>query len=126
MHALFLRIFGLVAAAGAAVALITTPSSADSTPVGALPKGPVATIATHRGLLVALALPHPASGLVWRLARPVNPKVMHQISEAEVGKNVVVVYAVTGKGQTSIIFALTRGDSSPKAESTATLHVRAT
>ena len=82
-----------------------------------MPKGPVSTIATHRGWLVAVAFPRLAksTGLVWRLARPVDSAVLQQVSEADVGKNVVVVYRVTGTGQTSVIFALTRGDTSPKA-----------
>jgi hypothetical protein len=107
--------------AGSLVALIAAPAFADSTPIGALPKGPVATVTTQRGLLVAVALPHPADkGLVWRLARRVDPKVMHEVSEADVGKSVVIVFAVTGKGRASIVYALTRGDSSSKAEGTIT------
>jgi hypothetical protein len=110
--------------AGALGALIATPAFADSTPIGALPAGPVATVATHRGLLVAVALPRPADqGLVWRLARPVNPRIVRQVSEADVGKNVVVVFAVTGKGRASIIYALTRGDTSSKAVGTITHRV---
>lgn len=103
--------------AAVAAGLLATPAFADSTPVGALPKGPVSTIATHRGWLVAVAFPRLAksTGLVWRLARPVDSAVLQQVSEADVGKNVVVVYRVTGTGQTSVIFALTRGDTSPKA-----------
>jgi hypothetical protein len=124
MHTLVLRI--RLFAAEAAATLAVTPAYADSTPIGALPKGPVATITTHRGQLVALALPHPARGLVWPLARPVDPKVMHEISEASVGKNVVVVFAVTGKGHASVVFALTRGDASAKAEGATTHLVRVT
>jgi hypothetical protein len=102
--------------AGSLVALISTPAFADSTPIGALPKGPVATITTHRGLFVAIALPHPADkALVWRLARNVDQKVAREVSEADVGKNVVVVFQVTGKGSASIVYALTRGDTSSKA-----------
>ena len=94
-------------------AALAPPAFADSTPIGPLPKGPVTTITTHRGLLVAVALPHPAAskGLVWRLARPVDPSVLRQVSEADVGKNVVVVYRVIGKGKASIVYALTRGDA---------------
>jgi hypothetical protein len=102
-------------------ALVATPAFADSTPIGALPKGPVATVTTQRGLFVAVALPHPNDrGLVWRLARRIDPKILRQVSEADVGKNVVVVYQVTGKGQASIIYALTRGDTSSKAVGTLT------
>lgn len=108
-------------------AVAATPALADSTPIGALPKGPVATITTQRGLFVAVALPHPADkGLVWRLARRVDPKILRQVSEADVGRNVIVVYQVTGKGQASIIYALTRGDTSSKALGTLTHRVSVT
>jgi hypothetical protein len=75
---------------------------------------------------VAIALPHQAasSGLVWRLARPVDPSVLRQVGEADVGKNVVIVFSVIGKGSASVVFALTRGDSSPKAVRAVTSKVR--
>ena len=62
-------------------------------------------------------MPHQAAskGLVWRLARPVDSKVLRQVGEADVGANVVIVFSAVGKGQVSVVFALTRGDSSPKA-----------
>jgi hypothetical protein len=96
---------------------VASAASADSTPIGALPKHPTSTVSTHRGLLVSVALPHQAasSGLVWRIARPVDSAVLRQVSEADVGKNVVVVFQVVGKGKASVVFALTRGDSSSKA-----------
>jgi hypothetical protein len=113
--------------AGSLVALVATPAFADSTPIGALPKGPVATVTTQRGLFVAIALPHPADkGNVWRLARRVDPKILREVSEADVGRNVVVVYQVTGKGTASVIYALTRGDASSKALGTLTHKVRVT
>ena len=40
-------------------------------------------------------------GLVWRIARPFDPAVLRQVSEADVGKNVVVVFSVVGMGATS-------------------------
>ena len=86
------------------------------TPIGALPKGPVTTITTQRGLFVAVALPHPADKAnAWRLARRVDPRVLREVSEADGGANVVVVYKVTGTGSASIVYALTRGDASSKA-----------
>lgn len=102
----------------AAVALLSTaPARADSTPVGALPAGPVSTTTTGPDQLVAVALPHAprTSGLAWRLARRYNANVVRQVSEADVGANVVVVFKVTGRGKTSLVFALTRGDTSAKA-----------
>jgi hypothetical protein len=107
--------------AGALSALIATPALADSTPIGKLPAGPVATVTTHHGMFVAVALPHPADkSLVWRLARTVDAKVLREVSEADVGRTAVIVFAVTGKGKASIIYALTRGDASSKALGTIT------
>lgn len=106
-----------------ALALVAASSaSADSTPVGPLPPGPAATITTGPNQLVAVALPHApkSSGLAWRLARRYDSRVVRQISEAEVDTSVVVVFKVLRRGKTSLVFALTRGDTSPKAVKSAT------
>jgi hypothetical protein len=67
--------------------------------------------------LVAVALPHAAhrSGLVWRIARRYDSHIVRQISEADVRGSVVIVFKVVGRGNTSLVFALTHGDTSPKA-----------
>lgn len=117
----------LVAIVGATVAIpAATSASADATPIGPLPKGPVTTIETARGSLVAVALPrqNPSTGLVWRVARRVDSRVLRQVSEAEVGASVVLVFRATGKGEASIRFGLTRGESSGKALRSATYLVR--
>jgi len=90
---------------------------ADSTPVGPLPNGPVTTVKTSPNQLVAVALPKAgaSTGLVWRIARRYDSTVVREVSEADVGANVVVVFKVVGRGSTSIVFALTRGDTSSKA-----------
>jgi hypothetical protein len=111
--------------ASVAVALMLVsagPGRADSTPVGPLPAGPLSTTTTKPGLLIAVALPRArqSSGLVWRLARRYNAGVVRQVSEADVGASVVVVFKVVGKGDTSLVFALTRGDTSAKAVKSAT------
>jgi hypothetical protein len=113
---------GLAALTAALALSIAAAARGDSTPVGPLPPGPVATITTSPNQLVAVALPHaPASsGLVWRLARRYNANVVRQVSEADVGANVVVVFKVVGRGSTAIVFAQTRGDASPKAVKSAT------
>jgi hypothetical protein len=110
----------------AAAAALATPALADSTPVGPLPKGPSSTYLTHRGWFVAVALPRQAksTGLVWRVARPVDSGILRQVSEADVGKNVVVIFNVTGMGTASVVFALTKGDASPKALRAITTVVR--
>jgi hypothetical protein len=110
----------------ALAAVSATAAQADSAPVGPLPRGPVTTTTTKPGLLVAVALPHAAggSGLVWRVARPYDARVVEQVSEADVGSSVVLVYKVVGRGQTSLVFALTRGDTSSKAVRSATHRIR--
>lgn len=112
-----LAAWSLVAVAGAV---------ADSTPVGSLPAGAVTTITTKPGQLVAVALPHASSssGLVWRIARRYDAAVVRQVSEADVGANVVLVFRVVGKGKTSLVFALTRGDASSKAVKSSTHRIR--
>src|SRR3954470_21884378 len=115
----------LALAAGliAVVALVVTVTAgADSTPVGHLPAGAVSTITTAPNQLVAVALPHAAkkSGLSWRLARRVDSRVARQISEADVDASVVLVFKVGARGKPSLVFGLTRGDTSPKALKSAT------
>ena len=110
------RALAAALAAGLALAFAVV-SRADSTPVGPLPRGPVARITTTRAQLVAIALPHTCTqeGLVWRLARPYDARVVRQVGEADVGGNVVLVFRVVGRGNTRLVFALTRGDVSAKA-----------
>ena len=114
-------------AAGICLALSAGSAGADVTPVGPLPAGPVSTITAKRGTLVAVALPRqqPSSGLVWRVARPVNAAVLRQVSEGEIDGNVIVVYHVVGKGKATVRFALTRGESSSVAVATRTYRVAA-
>jgi hypothetical protein len=101
---------------GVAFAIVAT-AHADSTPVGPLPAGPVSRTTTSSGQLVAVALPkaRKGTGLVWRLARPYDSKVVRQLSEADVGRNVVLVFKVVGRGDTALVLALTRGETSSVA-----------
>jgi hypothetical protein len=105
--------------------LVVGTASANSTPIGKLPPGPTSSYATKTGQYVAVSLPRqPAkSGLVWRLARPVNAKVLRQVSEADVGPAVVVVFRAVGKGAATIAFAATRGDASGTAVKASTTKV---
>jgi hypothetical protein len=111
---------------GCASALVPGAARADSTPIGTLPKGPRSSIASERGTLVAIALPRqkPSTGLVWRLARRVDPSVLRQVSEGEVGSSVVVVFRAVHTGSARVVFALTRGDSSSRALRSRTYTVR--
>jgi hypothetical protein len=103
---------GLVAALavafGAARALATAP------PVGPLPKGPATAIRVEPGLLFALVLPKPASGLTWRGARQSDATVARPLDEGELNGNIVFVYRAGRAGKTTVVYALTRGEG-PKA-----------
>jgi hypothetical protein len=99
-------------AASAAMLALTLPAGATAPPVGPLPQGPTTTVRAHTGSLVAVALPHRTGGLVWRLARGVSPRVLVQVSEADVGKDVVLVYRATRPGHAKLAFGLTRGETS--------------
>jgi hypothetical protein len=118
------RSLALVVVIGSLALMLVSASvaRADSTPVGPLPAGPVVTTTTKPGLLVAVALPRASrsSGLVWRIARPLNSAVVRQVAEADVGSSIVLVFKVVHRGDTSLIFALTSGDASPKAVKSAT------
>jgi hypothetical protein len=112
---------------GVVVALaICAQALADSTPIGPLPAGPVTAVSTSRGSLVAVAVPRqkPSTGLVWRVARPVNGRVVRQVSEADVANSVVLVFRAVGAGNASIVLALTRGESSGRAVRAVTYRVR--
>jgi len=102
-------VIALGAAAAAALAL-TLSAAATAPPVGPLPKGPVTAIRTQAGSLVAVALPDRGAGLVWRLAGAVNSKVVVEVSEANVGKDVVVVFRAVGPGRARLAYGLTRGE----------------
>jgi hypothetical protein len=120
------RAVASVVVAGCASALAIGVARADTTPVGTLPKGPQSIIASERGTLVAVALPRqkPSTGLVWRLARQVDPSVLRQVSEGDVGSSVVVVFGAVHTGSAKVVFALTRGDSSGRALRSRTYTVR--
>jgi hypothetical protein len=108
------RFTALVAAAAAltvALATMAGAGTASAPPVGQLPSGPTTTITTQVGQLVAFALPHRANGRVWRVARTIDSAVLVQVSEADVGANVVLVFKTTGKGSAKVSFALTRGET---------------
>jgi hypothetical protein len=94
-------------------ALAAPAALASAGPVGALPKGPVTTISVKKGELVAVALPSAAAstGLVWRVARAYNGNVVSEVTEGDLRADVVIVYKAVGVGKTSIVYALTKGES---------------
>ncbi len=101
----------------AVAAALAGAALADSTPVGPLPAGPTSTIQTQKGQLVAFALPQRTGGRVWRIARPFDSHVVQQVSEADVGASVVLVFRATGSGKTTVSFGLTRGETAKAYES---------
>jgi hypothetical protein len=115
----------LVAAAAIAAAYASI-GTASAPPVGPLPAGPQTQIQTTRGQLLAFALPHRAGGRVWRIARAFDGTVLRQVSEADVGSSVVLVFTTTGVGTTTVSFGLTRGERAKAYESRRyTVRVRA-
>jgi hypothetical protein len=113
-----IRSFGLVGAAACVSAAVLAGSGlATAPPVGPLPPGPSSTIQTTKGELVAFALPHRAGGRVWRIARNANTHVLKQVSEGDVGSQVVLVFKATGTGTTAVAFGLTRGEHAKAYES---------
>ena len=112
------RVSALTAVATAlTVAAVAGASLTTAPPVGPLPSGPASTIETQQGQLVAFALPHRSAGRVWRIARTFDTKVVQQLSEADVGSSVVMVFKATGKGTATVFFGLTRGETAKAYES---------
>jgi hypothetical protein len=97
---------------------------AESTPVGPLPAGPAANIDVRHGELVALALPQRSHGRIWRIARPFDANVLRQVSEADIGTSVVLVFRARNVGRTTVSIALTKGDASAKALESRRFRVR--
>lgn len=109
---------GRVSSAAAAVvaAAATAAALASAPPVGPLPAGPTQTIATKKGQLVSVALPHRSGGRAWRIARAFDSKVVREVTEGDVGSTVVVVFKAVGVGRTTVVFALTRGETAKAYE----------
>jgi hypothetical protein len=87
---------------------------ASAPPVGPLPRGPVTTIHVQHGLLFAIALPRTADGFTWRGARLSDATVARPLDEAELNRNVVFTYRAGHTGTTTVVYALTSGET-PKA-----------
>jgi hypothetical protein len=93
-----------------------TAARASSPPIGPLPPGTRATVSTKAGELVAIALPHRPGGRVWRIARPFDGSVLREVSEADVGSNVVIVFKAVRPGTLTLSYALTRGETTMALE----------
>ncbi|HEY4346797.1 MAG TPA: hypothetical protein VGM80_04345 [Gaiellaceae bacterium] len=86
-------------------------ASASAPPVGPIPAPAVTTLTTAKGSLVSIALPHRV-GYDWRIARALDPKVVREVAEGDVGSNVVLVFKAVSAGRASIVVAQTRGERS--------------
>jgi hypothetical protein len=107
-----------LAAPTTAAAILTGTSLADAPPLGPLPSGPTSTIQTQTGQLVAFALPRRTNGRVWGVARKFDANVVREVSEGDVGRaTVVVVFKAVGRGTTTVVFGLTRGETAKAFES---------
>jgi hypothetical protein len=106
----------------AAAVVLVAPAWAAAPPVGPLPAGPTMQITTQRGQLVAVALPSQPSGRVWRLKGSINTRVVREVSEADLGKDVVVVFRTVGRGATTLSYGSTRGET-PKAYAARRFHI---
>ena len=92
--------------------VLATAATSSAPPVGPLPAGPVAQITVRHGELFAVALAKPrGAGQVWRVARAYNSKVVAEVSEGVQRGNVVVVYRALRAGKTSIVYAVTFGET---------------
>jgi len=96
-----------------AFALVGVAHSAQATapPVGRLPKGPVTSIEVHHGQLFALVVPRPPRGFTWRGARISDAIVARPLDEGELRGNVVFVYRAGHAGKTTVVYALTKGET---------------
>jgi len=111
----------VVALAGATAAA----TRASSPPIGPLPPGAHAMVTTKAGELVAIALPHRSGGRVWRIARRFDGSVLREVSEADVGQSVVIVFKAVRPGALTLSYALTRGETTKALEArTFTVRIR--
>jgi hypothetical protein len=107
----------LALAPAATLAAAARAASSDAPPVGTLPPGPTTQIQTQKGELVAIALPARAKGRVWRIARAFDARVLREVTEANVGDSVVIVFKARAVGEATIRFGLTRGETAKAYES---------
>ncbi|HZP72491.1 MAG TPA: hypothetical protein VFA97_03835 [Gaiellaceae bacterium] len=112
----------------ALVALIVLGGVAEASapPVGKLPAAKIVQQTVRHGTLVALALPAPKHGNVWRVARPFNAHVATEVEERTLKSSIVVVYRAKSPGRTSIVYALTAGEPSSRALQALRLELRVT
>jgi hypothetical protein len=97
--------------------VLASGALATAPPIGPLPGGPTSRIHTQPGQLVAVALPHRAGGKVWRVAGAFDASRLREVSEADVGPSVVLVFRALRAGNATISFGLTKGERAKAYES---------
>jgi hypothetical protein len=90
---------------------LTATALAAAPPVGPLPPGPTTQITTKRGEVVAIALPPQPNGRVWRLKGSIDTHIVREVSEANVGSTVVIIFKTTGRGTATLSYGSTRGET---------------
>jgi hypothetical protein len=118
-------IWTLAAVLAATVCATALAAPRSAPPVGPLPKGPVTTISAARGTTISVALKQAPSstGLVWRVARAFDSKVVQQAGEGELAGHIVLLFRAVGPGKTTLSFGQTRGER-PKAVKSATYKIQ--
>jgi hypothetical protein len=66
---------------------------------------------------LAFVLPQRLGGRVWRVARSFDGRVVRPVTEADVEKQVVLIFVATGRGTTTVSFGLTRSERAKAYES---------
>jgi hypothetical protein len=85
---------------------------ASAPPVGPLPAGPTANVTVQAKSTFVVTLPKSKqAGLVWRVARPFKGGVVRQLGEGETRSSVWLRFRSVTTGKTSLVFALTRGET---------------
>lgn len=121
-----MRVLSFCVAVAAAAVLGGAGARASAPPVGKLPVAKVVHQTVRRGSLVAVALPAPAHGDVWRIARTFDARVASEVEERTLRTSIVVVFRAKSPGRTSIVYALTAGETSSRALKAITLDLRVT
>lgn len=115
-----------LAAVTIAAALVAATARASAPPVGPLPKAALVQQTVRHGALAAVALPAAGRGMTWRIARAFDARVASEVEERTLRSSIVVVFRTHARGRTRIVFALTRGERSPRALKAIALDLRVT
>ena len=95
-----------------AAIVLAAPASRPSPPVGPLPAGPTQQMTTAARRTRRGRAPARGQRPCLAAARAVNPKVLREVGEANVGPNVVVVFKAFSRGRVTVSYGLTRGETS--------------